>query len=315
MILSVSRRTDIPSYYSEWFYNRVKAGHVFVRNPMNLHQISKVEINREVVDCMVFWTKNPLPMLARLKEIEGYPYYFQFTLNAYGKNIEENIALDCDARVEVFQRLSDIIGPDRVIWRYDPILLNAQYTIEYHLQNFERLAARLCDYTRKCTISFIDFYKKITYRIKCLHIKVLEENEKRNIAEKLVKIAQSYGLELETCAENLALDDLGIGHTRCIDAALIERIISSKLQLGKDKNQRTACGCIESIDIGMYNTCLHGCKYCYANHNLQAVTENYHLHKIKGDLLCGKLTIEDIVKVRKTASAKQLQTAFVFEEL
>ena len=157
MIISASRRTDIPTYYSEWFFNRLHEGYVLVRNPMNIHQVSKITLNPDVVDGIVFWTKNPTPMLDKLDQLNDYTYYFQFTLNAYGRDVETGVPSKNNVIIPAFQKLSDKIGPERVIWRYDPIFISKIYTIDYHLHYFEQLAKRLSPYTKKCTISFLDF--------------------------------------------------------------------------------------------------------------------------------------------------------------
>ena len=159
MIISASRRTDIPSYYSEWFYNRIKEGFVYVRNPMNIHQIGKISLSPDVVDGIVFWTKNPAPMLDRLGELEKYTYYFQFTVNPYSTDVEPNVPSKNDTIIPTFQKLSSIIGKERIVWRYDPILLNEKYTVDYHIKYFSMLADKLAYYTEKCTVSFLDMYK------------------------------------------------------------------------------------------------------------------------------------------------------------
>ena len=156
MIISASRRTDIPAYYSEWFFNRLKAGYVLVRNPMNIHKISKVSLSPKVVDGIVFWTKNPTPMLKRIPELEQYSYYFQFTLNPYGRDVELNVPSKGRVIIPAFRKLSKLIGRERVIWRYDPIIINKKYTIEYHCKYFRILASKLSEYTERCTISFVD---------------------------------------------------------------------------------------------------------------------------------------------------------------
>ena len=160
MIISASRRTDIPTYYSEWFMQRIKEGYVLARNPMNAHQVSRISLNPEVVDGIVFWTKNPLPMLDKLPLLKDYMYYFQFTLNGYEQDVEAGVPPKDKFIVPGFQRLSDMLGPERVIWRYDPILLNNKYTFNYHVQRFAELAKQLAPYTKQCTISFLDMYAK-----------------------------------------------------------------------------------------------------------------------------------------------------------
>jgi hypothetical protein len=170
MIISVSRRTDIPAYYAKWFYRRLKEKSVLVRNPMNIHLISKIDLSPDVVDGIVFWTKNPAPMLERLDELRAYTYYFQFTLNAYGKDIEPNVPSKNDIVIPTFQKLSQRIGKDKVIWRYDPILFNTDYTTAYHLKFFKSLAVKLAGYTEKCTVSFLDFYQNTERNLRTCNI-------------------------------------------------------------------------------------------------------------------------------------------------
>lgn len=311
MIISASRRTDIPSYYSEWFINRLKERFVLVRNPINIHQVSKIGLSPDVVDCIVFWTKNPTPMLDKLGNLNDYDYYFQFTLSSYGKDIEPNVPSKNDKLIDTFKKLSDRIGAERVIWRYDPILTNKKYTIDYHVKYFETMAKHLSNYTEKCTISFLDFYPKIKSNIISYEITAISDKEKIVIAKELSSIAFSYGLKIDTCAEGIELGDLGISHARCIDDRLISRITGSKINLEKDKNQRQECGCVSSIDIGLYNTCMNGCKYCYANHSSKVVNKNSSLYDRNSPLLCSKLDDKDKIYVRKVESLKDNQMSFL----
>lgn len=292
MIISASRRTDIPAFYSDWFCKRIQEGYVLVRNPMNIHQVSKVSLKREAVDCIVFWTKNPENMLPKLDLIKDYQYYFQFTLNPYNKAIEVNVPRKIKV-IDTFRRLSDKIGPDRVIWRYDPIILNADIDINYHEKYFEVLAKKLNGYTSKCVISFIDYYKKIDKKFKEYGINEIDDATKRVIAEKIADISKAYNIKVETCAEDIDLDEFGIGHTRCIDPVLIESLLGMKINLKKDLNQRKACGCITSVDIGAYNTCTHNCIYCYANYSSKIVKRNIKNYDINSPLLCSRLTEND----------------------
>lgn len=307
MILSASRRTDIPNYYSEWFYNRIKAGYIHVRNPMNAHQVSRINISPDIVDCIVFWTKNPKPMLENLNFLEDYNYYFQFTLNSYGKDVEDNVPYKGTEIIDTFCKLSEKIGKEKVLWRYDPILINEKYTETYHVEYFSKLMKKLHDYTEKCTISFIDLYRNTKNNVKNLNIELLSHDQKKRLAKQFSYIAREYNLKLETCAEDIDLSDLGIEHSRCIDNQLIERISGYKLIVDKDKNQRTECGCVSSIDIGMYNTCLNGCKYCYANYSMKSVNKNYFMHDKNSPLICGTLTDADNVNNRVVKSLKSSQ--------
>ncbi|MDR3060357.1 MAG: DUF1848 domain-containing protein, partial [Prevotella sp.] len=227
MIISASRRTDIPSYYSEWFFNRLREKFVLVRNPMNRHQVSEISLSPDSVDCIVFWSKNPRPMLDKLHLLNCYPFYFQFTLSSYATDIETGLPRKREI-IETFKTLSDKIGAHRVIWRYDPILLNETYTVGYHVENFGKIARALKGYTEKVTISFIDFYPKISKNIEALHIAQMSDDDKRSIARQLSGIAHENGFLVNTCAEKIDLAEYNIEHARCIDDRLIERIIGCK---------------------------------------------------------------------------------------
>jgi DNA repair photolyase len=266
MIISASRRTDIPSYHSEWFLSRLKEKFVDVKNPMNIHQISRIDLNSELVDCIVFWSKNPKPMIDKLQFLNEYKYYFQFTLNPYESDVEARLPPKTEI-IETFKKLSDIIGPQKVIWRYDPILINNKYNITYHIDKFEKLAGVLKGYTEKVTFSFIDFYKKIADNIKLLEVIEISTEEKNLIAQSFSEIARNNNLSIDTCAEDIDLSKYGITHARCIDDRLISKITGRNLLVEKDKNQRPECGCVKSKDIGEYNTCSAGCVYCYANYS------------------------------------------------
>lgn len=303
MILSVSRRTDIPAFYSEWFFNRLRDGFIDVRNPMNIHQVSRVKITPDVIDCIVFWTKNPIAMLARLDELNGYNYYFQLTLNPYDRSIESSVHKKNEI-ITAFKELSSKIGNNRVIWRYDPILITDVIDVNYHIQYFEELAKRLTGFTKRCVISFVDLYKKTSTNTKYLHLREPNEEEMFAIAEAFSKIASNYGLEIVTCAENIDLQEYGIEHGHCIDPVLIEEICGYNIDTRKDKNQRKECGCIESIDIGAYNTCCHGCAYCYANFNNDKVRLQSGRHIKTSSLLTGELQNDDMVKERNVCSLK-----------
>ena len=310
MIISASRRTDIPTYYSEWFLKRIKAGYVYVRNPMNPHQVSQINLSPEVVDGIVFWTKNPTPMLDRLVELNNYMYYFQFTLNSYGVDVEENIPNKSKVVIPAFQRLSDSIGPDRVIWRYDPIFLSKVYTVDYHIRYFEELAKRLSPYTKKCTISFLDLYRNTEKNIAILAPDELSMERQTQLAKTIAEIAHSYGLRIDTCAEEIDLSQYGIEHAKCIDDRLFSQLLQCPLEIKKDKNQRLGCGCVESVDIGAYNTCRNGCKYCYANYSGKAVCMNSRNHNPDSPLLIGQIGSDDEIKERKMFSYKTNQIQF-----
>ncbi len=307
MILSVSRRTDIPNYYSDWFYNRIKEGFVYVRNPMNIRQVSRIDISPGVVDCIVFWTKNPEPMLDRLDELSDYKYYFQFTLTGYGKDIERNVPHKKEKMIPIFQRLSEKIGNNKVIWRYDPILFTKTYTPEYHLKAFEQISGALRGYTNKCVISFVDVYAKNKKAMEAMGAYNIDESELMDFAKKISGIAKANGMTVGSCAEKMDLSKCGIEHNCCIDKKLIEDIVGCKIEVEKDKNQRPECGCIESVEIGTYNTCKNGCMYCYANESQERVRTECSKYDLNSSLLCGGLTDEDKVSERKVMSLREEQ--------
>jgi DNA repair photolyase len=298
MIISASRRTDIPAFYSKWFFNRIKEGFVLVRNPFNISQVSRISLEKNMVDCFVFWTKNPEKMLSDLDLIRDYPYYFQFTLNPYGSELERNVP-DKAKVIDTFIRLSEKIGPKRVIWRYDPIIINKAFNVEKHEEGFGKLAGKLQKHASKCIISFVDYYKKTDKAFKANDIAELQEEEIKETAKKISLIAGAYGMKIETCAEKLDLSEYGIGHARCIDPVLIEEITGTLTDYKKDINQRKACGCISSVDIGTYNTCLHGCMYCYATYSKVSVDRNHADYDVNSPLLCSKLKTEDKILERR----------------
>ena len=311
MILSVSRRTDVPNYYADWFYNRISEGFVCVRNPMNPHQVSRINLSPDVVDCIVFWTKNPVPMLARLEEISAYSYYFQYTLTGYGRDVEKNLPGKKEVLIPAFQHLSERIGNNRVVWRYDPILFNEVYTPEYHRKAFRQIAEALNGYTDQCVISFVDTYAKNKVSMKALGTYELPQTELLEFTRELCETAKANGIRVVSCAEQLDLSQCGVEHGSCIDKERIEAILGCSIEASRDKNQRPECGCVESVDIGTYNTCKSGCKYCYANHSAESVARDAEKYDMHSPLLCGEITDADRITERKVVSLKQSQFSFL----
>lgn len=248
-------------------------------------------------------------MLPRLDELKDYMYYFQFTINPYNKELEKGVPYK-ESIIETFKQLSDKIGPKRVIWRYDPILFTQNIDIRYHLQYFEAIAKRLASYTHTCVISFVDLYQKTRRNLKDTTARELSLCEITLLASGLVSIASRYGIRIQTCAEQIELEQVGIKHGRCIDNILIEDLLGVKLYVAKDKNQRLECGCVQSIDIGEYNTCSHNCLYCYANFNKNMVYQNMILHDPSSPLLIGRMEEGDVVKERVIRSFKVSDALF-----
>lgn len=302
MILSVSRRTDIPAFFPRWFIQRLREGYVLVRNPMNLYQVSRINLTPELIDCIVFWTKNPKPMLPFLNEISSqYPFYFQYTLNAYGKDVEPKLP-DISEKIRTFRELSNQVGKERVIWRYDPILISTKYTVKWHIMKFKTLVNQLAPYVESCVLSFFDDYAKISKKILKIQGRECGEKEMHQLAEAFSSVCKEHNIQLKTCAEQIDLEQYGILHNKCIDPALIERITGYEVPANKDKNQRMECGCVESIDIGQYNTCLHGCRYCYANFNDHCVKIFMAKHKDDSPFLTGESEPGDKITIRKIKS-------------
>jgi hypothetical protein len=309
MLISASRRTDIPAFFSDWFFQRLKEKYVLVRHPMNPRRVSRIDLSPDVVDGIVFWTKNPLPMLDRLERLRDYDFYFQFTVTPYGADVEPNVPPKDEVIIPAFRRLGGMLGPDRVIWRYDPIFLSEKYTVDRHAECFEKLAARLEGAAKKCVISFLDIYRHIESRMKAVRPASMTEEHIASLAGYLAESAARHGLTLETCAEHVNLSAYGIGHGRCVDAGLMERLGGRALDVPGNKGQRPACLCSASIDIGAYGTCRHGCVYCYANRGGAAAMKNAAGTDPSSPILCRDVSGNDIVTARtaKTNRMDQLR--------
>ncbi len=267
MIISASRRTDIPAFFADDFMQWIRQGFCPVSNPYSGKK-SNVSLLPGDVECIVFWTKNPAPLMPYLPELsgKGYQFYFQFTLNPYGAAIERNLPPK-ETLCRTFRELARKIGRKKVIWRYDPIIFTQDDSLNqaWHIRQFSRLAQEFAPYTEQCIISFMDFYGKCLKRKKCQAWREPAPEEMYALAENLAGIAKQNGLAINACAEKMDLSAAGIGSAHCIDAALIGRITGKKIFSGKDKHQRPECGCAVSRDIGTYGTCRHDCVYCYAN--------------------------------------------------
>jgi len=304
MILSASRRTDIPVYYSEWLVNRLRAGYVLTRNPMNHAQVSKVTLSPDVIDCIVFWTKDPRNMLDKLDIIDklGYRYYFQFTVTPYDKSVEKGLR-DKEDIVKTFCELSNRIGKDKILWRYDPIILNDGFVFAFHIEQFLRLCSKLGGYTKQCIISFVDMYPKLRADI----LREISIDEMIELGRMISSVAKDFGITVKACCEKLILSECGIEQASCIDKTLIESICGYSLDVKRDRNQRESCGCYESIDIGAYNTCKHGCIYCYANYSHASVIENCKRHDPQGELLVGRVGENDKITIRNGKSNEKVE--------
>ncbi|MBR1759567.1 MAG: DUF1848 domain-containing protein [Schwartzia sp.] len=305
MILSASRRTDIPAFFPRWFMARLREGFVLSRNPMNLRQVSRVSLSPETIDCIVFWTKNPAPLLPFLDEIGArFPFYFQFTLNAYGPDAEPWVPPLAE-RLATLRLLSGAVGRERIVWRYDPVFLSPVYDAKWHTARFGDLAREIAPFASGCVFSFLDFYPKIGKRLRALNARVCDEAEMRGLGERFSAAGKQYGLSLSTCAEAVDLSAFGIRHGCCIDPERIEKLTGRPVRAAKDRNQRPECGCAASVDIGAYNTCRHGCRYCYANFSPESTAARIARHDENSPLLVGGLEPGDRVTKRKTPTPKK----------
>ncbi len=291
MIISVSRRTDIPAFYAEWFINRIRAGYCTVPNPFNSNQISYIPLKPEDVDVIVFWTRHPRPLMPYLAELDGrgYRYYFQYTLINNPRLIDpKSPALDI--ALKTFCELADYVGPERVVWRYDPIVFSQITGAQFHQRTYAYIARQLRGHTRRSTISIVDIYPKIKKRLHKLADQGIElttydgkpDEAFDELMRALVRAADENGMEIVSCAEELALQSYGIRPGKCVDDEYIERIFGLKVTDKKDPAQREKCGCVVSKDIGMYESCLFGCQYCYASSRFERAQHNHDVEHRPG---------------------------------
>jgi len=296
MIISASRRTDIPAFYAEWFINRIRERYLFVQNPFSIHRFKRVDLSLSNVDVIVFWTKNPEPMIEYLDELteRRYRYYFQFTLTAYPRALEPDVP-SVTTRLTTFKKLSEKIGREKVIWRFDPITFSSVTPEQRIIDDFGRLAKELHGAATRVVISFVDPYKTVQRNIKKLQkeedIQFYDADrtmtQVQDVAATLAEVARAHSMEIVSCAEELDLSSVGIGHGRCIDDRLVSRLFGIAVTGKKDPSQREECQCVESQDIGQYNTCTHGCVYCYANFNKAQALKNRALHDPTSPFLVG----------------------------
>ena len=312
MIVSASRRTDIPAFYSDWFMKRIKEGYCFVKNPVNPKSVRRVSLKRGDVDAFVFWSKNPRPMFKNLGLLdeEGYKYIFLYTLNDYPKWLEPNMP-NVSERVETFINISERIGKERVSWRYDPIVLTKETFADFHIERFGYLFDKLSDYTTKIIISFFKSYRFVINRMK----RSLKENQQvldyeknmsevRRLASELGEFAKSKGIEIVSCAEVLDLNDTGILPGACIDGKYLEKIFRREFNTKKDTGQRKECRCSVSVDIGAYDTCVNKCVYCYASRRFNLSKKRYKEHNPEFNSITGWVDEGKISTKQKSPQTK-----------
>ncbi len=350
MLINSGQRTDIPAFYSTWFLKRLAAASVLVRNPFYRGQLTRYRLDPSVVDCLLFCSKNPGPLLDAIgvspaprasaadgtTEMEAaallarFRQYWFVTITPYSTDIEPYVPSVFQTAAQL-KRLSAYLeslhradplehapGADAVCWRYDPVIITGTYTLDFHVNAFRRMAAELAGWTHECVISFIDLYAKT--RRNFPEGRVLREDEMRTLAAAFGKAGRENGIAVRTCAETADLSEYGIGRSGCVSREVLERLLMAEgtvlrggqpgavirggsaegpyaadgarcrgrtLKIPAGRPSRPACGCVPSHDIGDYNSCLHGCRYCYANYNRAAVLRNVALHDDSSPLLIG----------------------------
>lgn len=284
MIISASRRTDIPAFYADWMLNRLRAGYCTVPNPFNRNQVSRISLAASDVDVIVFWTRNAGPLLRHLDEIDslGYRYYFQFTILGYPHCIEPHTPA-LQTATSVFRKLAGRLGPERVVWRYDPIVFTQATPPEVHRQKFREIAEDLAGHTRRVVVSVVDPYRKTEARMAELQghgagLCECPSDEFAQLMTDLAGYARQHEMEIVSCAEEIELAQYGIRAGKCVDDELIQQAFGLQVSTRKDSSQRQACGCIRSRDIGMYDSCLFGCPYCYATKSFELARKQHDRH-------------------------------------
>lgn len=294
MILFASGRTDIPAFYSNWFINRVKAGFVDVRNPFNQNLVSR--INFSDVDLIMFCSKNPLPMIDKLKMLK-VPVLFHVTITPYSKDVEPNIP-DKRLIIEGVKKLSLVLGIDNVVLRYDPIFLSDKYNVDYHIRAFDKLCKNLNGYVNKIIVSFMDEYKNVRINKDILKYRTFTREDYKKIGEAFSKSAMDNGMSVQTCFEDEDLTEYGFVKGECLSHELAYILTGKKFKSSNVRKEKK-CECVQMVDIGDYNSCMHMCKYCYANYDEKAVSSNFERHDDNSSLLIGSVQSDDVIKVRK----------------
>lgn len=289
MILNTGGRTDTVNYFSEWLLNRFAAGYAYSRNPFHPDVVNRIDLNPKTIDVVEFCSKNYRPILPRLHEItERFNCHFHYTITAYDKDIEPNVP-GIDESIETLRDLSAQVGKEKIIWRYDPVLLTGKYTIERHFATFDYMAGRIAPYVSRCVFSFVVWYKK-------LHLPELQPisgQQKELIAKGLGEMAAKRHLYIQTCGTKESYEQYGIHHSGCMTRAVYEHSLGLHFKKVAERGNRPGCRCMESRGLGDYNTCLNGCRYCYANYDHEKARENYRLHDPESPLMIDHLRPTD----------------------
>ena len=300
-------RTDIPAFYSRWFYNRIRDGWFLVRNPYNDQSVTKHSLDSSVVDLLMFCSKNPEPFLSGLDLLRNYRQSWTVTITSYGRDLEPNVPPKQEV-INSVQYLAAAIGQDNIAWRYDPILITEKYSVEYHIHAFGKMAAMLKNSVSSVIISFVSIYPKLRTLAPFICEVTLEE--KHNIIGRFSEIAKQCGIPLKLCAEPHIYDPQMVDQSGCETLAGLENKIGCSIRLPHTKPKRPHCNCYLGIDMGSYNSCPHLCRYCYANNQTHEVTAAFNGHDPLSPILIGNIDERDAIASAKDKSYKVDGTLF-----
>lgn len=299
MIINTGMRTDIPAFYGEWLTNRIREEFVLVRNPYFPEQVTRYRLTPDIVDVLAFCTKNPAPMFKRMDIVAPFRQFWFVTMTPYGKDIEPNVP-DWEEVAESFCKLSGLVGSRAMSWRYDPVFVSGKYDLEFHKAMFDRMAERLEGATEQVVISFIDLYDKT--RRNFPEARTVSAEERVALAESFARSGKRHGMTVRGCCEGTKLARYGVDVGGCMTKEILERAIGEELAVPKSAGLREACSCVMGHDIGVYNTCRHFCKYCYANYDRQTVLDNQRLHDPHSPFLIGSFREGDRISDAKQKS-------------
>lgn len=305
MIIHTGLRTDIPAFYTPWFLRRLEEGYVLVRNPYHPAQVTRYTLRPDVVDLIGFCTKNPHPMIPYLDALQDYGQYWYVTITPYGQDIEPNVP-PVETVLADFRTLAQHLGAHRIGWRYDPILLHGEWTVDRHMEAFAHIAKTLEGATHTCVISFIDLYAKV--RRNFPEIREISVPDRLQLGKAMTAIARQHGMTLRPCAEGNDLAPFGADCSGCMTIPMYESALGCHLKVPRQVNNRSGqCACHLTCDIGAYNSCGHFCRYCYANESPSAVRAAMVQHDPASPFLIGHAQPNDVIHQAQQHSWKDPQ--------
>lgn len=300
LLFNISGRTDVVNYYSTWLLNRLEEGYVYSRNPYNKRQVTRYDLNNETIDSLVFCSKNYKPLLDNIDSISNkYPIICYYTITTYGKDVEPKVPSITES-IDILKELSEIIGKNRIVWRFDPILFTDDYTLDSHIEAYEYIAQSISSNISFSIFSFVDMYKKLERNMP--EIKDVSKKQKLELIKQVGIISNEYDLPIHSCLINENLRDYGVINSGCVTTDILEKANDIKFKNMKHQGMRKGCHCIRWNDFGMYNTCINGCKYCYANKNPKIALHNYKKHDENSPLLIGYLEEGDNITEAEKSS-------------